>query len=385
MRRGILLLLFAALLSVLPLAAQQSSPAIQFNNDVKRPVFSVTGWAGPPGGIPPDQENWPSFFAVFVDQPGRPNSDVPPLTGPYHWVSGTLAFTPRYPLQPGLRYRAVFRPRAEHTPPPELLAREFDIAERHTAPTTFVENVYPTADRLPENQLKFYVHFSAPMSRGEAYRRVHLLDGTGRPIDLAFLEIEQELWDHEGRRLTLLFDPGRVKRDLLPNREVGSPLRDGERYTLVIDRAWPDATGAPLKQEFRKAFQAGPPDHESPDEKRWKITPPKAGTKDSLIIVFPEPMDYALASRVIRITTATGRPVAGIAEVDRGETRWKLQPEEAWEAGNYVIEATTILEDLAGNSLGRPFEVDVFEKVEDRIVQAMRTVRFSVEAEGSRR
>jgi hypothetical protein len=51
------------------------------------------------------------------------------------------------------------------------------------------------------------------MSRGEAYRRVHLLDATGRPINLAFLEIEQELWDPEGRRLTLLFDPGRVKRD----------------------------------------------------------------------------------------------------------------------------------------------------------------------------
>jgi len=32
-------------------------------------------------------------------------------------------------------------------------------------PATMVEHVYPSTDELPENQLKFYLHFSAPMSR----------------------------------------------------------------------------------------------------------------------------------------------------------------------------------------------------------------------------
>ena len=49
---------------------------------------------------------------------------------------------------------------------------------------TVVEAVYPTAERLPENQLKFYLHFSAPMSRGEAYRRVQLLDEKGKAVEL---------------------------------------------------------------------------------------------------------------------------------------------------------------------------------------------------------
>ncbi len=35
---------------------------------------------------------------------------------------------------------------------------------------------------FPENQLKFYVHFSAPMSRGEVYRRVHVFNEKGASI-----------------------------------------------------------------------------------------------------------------------------------------------------------------------------------------------------------
>jgi hypothetical protein len=165
---------------------------------------------------------------------------------------------------------------------------------------------------------------------------------------------------------------------LLPNREVGSPLREGERYTLVVDREWPDAAGWPLKQEFRKPFEVGPPDHEPPSEKTWQVTPPKAGTQAPLTIRFPEPMDQALLVRVIHVTTPVGERLAGSIEVDEQEMRWRFRPRKPWHAGSYVIDAATLLEDLAGNSLERPFEVDVFEKVEERIERVSRTVRFAV-------
>jgi hypothetical protein len=234
--------------------------------------------------------------------------------------------------------------------------------------------------RVPENQLKLYLHFSAPMSRGEAYQRIHLLDGAGQPIPLPFLEIDQELWDPEGRRLTLLFDPGRVKRDLLPNREAGSPLREGESYTLVVDREWLDAGGNPLRQEFRKSFQAGAPDYDPPSTQNWKVAAPAAQSKDALVIQFPEPLDFALLSRVIQVTTPTGDPVEGSIELDREETRWQFRPRVPWRKGDYVIEVATLLEDLAGNSLDRPFEVDVFEKVEEKVAQITRTIRFTITA-----
>src|SRR2546421_64758 len=47
-------------------------------------------------------------------------------------------------------------------------------------PTTVVAHVSPSADRLPENRLKFSLHFSAPMSRGGSYRHIKLLDGKGK-------------------------------------------------------------------------------------------------------------------------------------------------------------------------------------------------------------
>ncbi len=69
--------------------------------------------------------------------------------------------------------------------------------------------IYPSAGRLARrNQLKFYIHFSAPMSRGEAYRRIHLLDAEGQVLEAVFLELGEELWDPPMQRFTLLCDPG---------------------------------------------------------------------------------------------------------------------------------------------------------------------------------
>src|SRR5262249_20228739 len=156
----------------------------------------------------------------------------------------------RFPLEPGVRYRAVFGPADR---PGERIETIVSLPRRPTVPTTVI-HVYPSASRLPENQLKFYLHFSAPMSRGEAYQHIRLLDAKGKPIDLPFLELDQELWDAEGQRFTLFFDPGRIKRGLKPREEVGPALEEGKRYTLVIDRAWSDAEGNPLKETHRKTF-----------------------------------------------------------------------------------------------------------------------------------
>ena len=52
--------------------------------------------------------------------------------------------------------------------------------------TTFlsvrVEHVYPSANVLPSNQLRLYIYFSAPMSRGEAARYLHVLDENGSKV-----------------------------------------------------------------------------------------------------------------------------------------------------------------------------------------------------------
>ena len=112
-----------------------------------------------------------------------------------------------------------------------------------------VAEVYPTADSLPMNLLRMYVQFSAPMTVGDdAEKRIHLLDEKGAIVDKAFLIAAggQELWDPDHTRLTIFFDPGRIKRDLTPHEALELPLREGRSYSLTIDSSLRDAHGLSL-------------------------------------------------------------------------------------------------------------------------------------------
>lgn len=171
----------------------------------------------------------------------------------------------------------------------------------------------------------------------------------------------------------MLFDPGRIKRGLLPLREDGPAIEEGKQYTLEIGKEWQDAQGAPLEAEFRKVFRAGPADRTPPDTARWRLTAPRAGTTDPLIVTFPKPMDYALLMRVLEV-----RGVAGSASVARQETEWRFTPARPWQRGAYRLEVDTALEDLAGNRIGRAFDVDTFEQVSRHMERATVSLPFRV-------
>ncbi len=301
---------------------------------------------------------------VFVLSPKGDTANTP-LDGTLSLDGTSVRFRARFPLQPGLSYRAEYQP--VRPAGAKTLSQTFRAPKKAITPATTITAVYPTQDVLPENQLKFYLHFSAPMSRGEIYHRVHLLNEAGKEIDLPFLELEQELWDARQQRITLLFDPGRIKRGLKPREEVGPVLEDGKKYTFVIDADWPDAEGNPLAKGFRKSFRSGPPDDQIVDLTRWKITSPQAGDKSPLIIQFPKAMDEALAERLIWVETADGKPVPGISILTDHEHRWEFRPEAKWVGGNYRIAVDSTIEDLAGNSIAKPFEIDVLRPVEKRI------------------
>ena len=347
-------------------SARLQQPGIQM--DPGGGAFRVTGWAAARA----ESVEWDRLLAVYVE----PRSEsAPALLGVHSTEDGELVFRPRFPLQPGLRYRAVFRP-----PGAPVIEAIFEIPKRPAGPLTKVEQVYPTAGVLPENVLKLYIHFSAPMSRGEAFQRIHLLDEQGRPVELPFLELAEELWDREWKRLTVLFDPGRIKRGLTPNREVGPPIAQGRSYTLLIDAGWLDARGNPLANEFRKSFQAGPPDRRPVDLKTWRITPPRAGTAEALVVVFPKPMDHALLDRLIEVVDPAARPLGGTIQVEREETRWRFTPERPWKAGVHRLRVGTALEDVAGNKVDRAFDVDVFDRVEKGIRKETKTLPFTVKS-----
>jgi hypothetical protein len=329
-------------------------------------------------------ERWQSFLIVRVVRDDTGGSDkTPPMLGTYRLDGDVLRFEPRFPMEPGVRYRAEFDPAGRRTESGTTLTAEYSMARPASPPTATVTAIYPTRAFLPENLLRFYIHFSAPMSRGEAYRHIRLLDASGRPIEDPFLELDEELWSGDGKRFTLLFDPGRIKRGLKPREEVGPVLVAGRSYELVIDSGWTDADGKPLKAGWRKAFRTGPADETSPDPKTWSIRPPAPVTRIPLEVHFPEPLDRALLDRLIAVRDGSDRPVTGSVSVSEEETLWRFTPEAPWKPGVYRLVIGTELEDVAGNSIARPFEVDEVRPITRRIASETVERPFRV-GQGSR-
>jgi hypothetical protein len=217
---------------------------------------------------------------------------------------------------------------------------------------TRVVVVHPTTHRVPSNLLRIYIEFSAPMQDDQARAHVRLLDDSGRVVRGAFLEMDQELWDQSHQRLTMLFDPGRVKRGIRSNLEMGAPLLEGHRYRVVVDSGWPDAKGAPLRAPFTHELIVGSFDGASPDPRKWVLTSPRNGTHDTLVVRFDEPLDHALAARTIGVVG-----MAGDARVVAGDTAWQFAPATPW-AASASLRVGPALEDLAGNSVGRVFDSD---------------------------
>lgn len=333
--------------------------------------------------LPADDAAWPRILSVYVAG-DAPRGDIPPMLGTYSIRATALRFTPKYALKPGLRYRITFQPaaigdpHATEFPGDRLVTVYVPIPAAARGEPTKAAAVYPSAATLPENQLRFYLHFSAPMSRGEVYERVRLLDEKGKPVAFPFLEIGEELWDQSGSRLTLLIDPGRIKRGLRPREEDGPVLEAGKKYKLVIDKRWRDASGQALATNFEKQFAVGPPNEKALDTAEWKVAPPPAGSKEPLVVRFPAPLDHALLERTIDVFSADGKLIAGEVTIGDEEKTWRFTPERPWRAGKHELAIDKTLEDLVGNRIGVPFEVDQTGPIDKQVKVEIHRLPFVV-------
>ena len=312
-------------------------------------------------------ESWQQVLTVYVDSTGGSGRNVLPLLGSYEASADTLRFRPRFRPADGVTYAARFDAAAFNArigrPPPPAGQRITTVTWRHTAlagaPSTFVREVYPTSDVLPMNLLRMYVEFSAPMASGRSYEFIKLYADGDSLLDEPFFTAAGavELWDPDHTRLTILFDPGRIKRDLKPHEEAGLPLRAGKRYRLVIDSTWRDAQGRPLVRSFVKEFRVGAQDRTLVRTVDWRVAPPRADSRDSLIVTFPESLDRALLARLVSVRDSSGAVINGESVVSDRETRWSFAPRAPWRRTAYAIRVDTELEDLAGNNLKKLFDV----------------------------
>lgn len=283
--------------------------------------------------------------------------NAPDVLGESRASEGTLTFTPRFAFQPGLTYCVSIDGAAEP-------AREFSLPAAVVESRVKLHAVSPGAARVPSNLLKFYLHFSGPMRRGEAYEHVRLREANGEVVAGAFIEIEPELWNSDRTRLTLLIDPGRIKRGLLLHEELGPVLYPDRNYVLEVDATWRDDRGASLVAGHEHPFQTLGADVSCPIPENWQLAPPSAGSRDALVVQFDEALDRALIERLLWIQRANGEPVEGNGWIREDQSAWHFVPDGTWRNEVHELVIPALIEDLAGNSVGRPFELESGEMSE---------------------
>ena len=213
------------------------------------------------------------------------------MAGTYEVDGSVVRFTPMYGFDAGRAFNISVDPRripnasaADGWRQPML--QVLGVSATAVEPATTVRQVYPSGGELPENMLRFYIEFSAPMGRGPALEHIRLVDADGRDVVDPFLPVEAEFWSPDRTRFTLFFDPGRVKREIKPNRDMGRALIPGRRYALLVDGKWRDGRGVPLKQPHRHEFTVVPAIERALDPAAWTIEPPQAGTREPVSIRF---------------------------------------------------------------------------------------------------
>ena len=219
----------------------------------------------------------------------------------------------------------------------------------------------PGVPVVPANHLKFYLHFSGPMERGDVFRYLRLVevDTGGREIaEVPEPFREVELWDETFTRLTLWFHPGRQKPGVNLNVEIGPILEKGGRYRLEISEKWRMESGETLTKGSTHLFSAGAFDDIQPDPGTWRIEAKPEG----VWIYTGEELDPESLKKRISVSRDKGKELPAIRVVAESDGFW-IRHGEGWESGSYRLVVDPALEDLAGNSVARPFNLDL-EKAE---------------------
>ena len=211
-------------------------------------------------------------------------------------------------------------------------------------PTPRVILVQPSGPQVPANLLRISIRLASQVE-GPLLPRITLLRADGSKIQEPFLE--QELWSPDGKVLTVLMHPGRVKSGLKARAQMGPILSAGDEVSLALD-------GRPVKR-----WSVGPADEAGPVTSAWKVSAVRPESLQPLVVTLDGPIDGQQAG-YLAIADAGGRRVAGRASLTLGESAWAFTPEAPWRTGVYKLVVRGTLEDPAGNRLGSRFETSLY-------------------------
>jgi len=209
-----------------------------------------------------------------------------------------------------------------------------------------VVSISPAARSIPANTLRLYVTFDRPARGVVTTRDVRLVDADGRVVDGAFMDFGQDLWSPDGRRLTVLFDPGRVKQDVEGGGDSAAPLQAGRSFTVEVGG-----------KQFH--YQVTPALRTPIDPQAWRLNAPSAGSRGALAVTFDRELDGALLRDQLDVVDAGGRSQPGQVTASADGKSWSWRPEHTWRPGAYRLVIASSLEDVSGNRVGEALDHDV--------------------------
>jgi hypothetical protein len=207
--------------------------------------------------------------------------------------------------------------------------------------------ISPRANVLPANTLRFYMYFPRPAEAHFDRDHLWLLDKDEGAVRDPFLVLPQELWSSDARRLTVLIEPGRIKRGLGADPSHEPALVVGRTYSLVVTA---------LGQTARHTFRVSDPVLEAIDETHWRLVSPTVGSLDPAVVHFDRVMDAALCEDEIRVLTPSGEVAQTRVLLAPNGTAARLLPSHPWRAGEHRVVVSERLEDVCGNRLGEALD-----------------------------
>jgi hypothetical protein len=307
----------------------------------------------PLGRLTPEQGENILVVALLDDATKKPG---PAMLGKYERAGNELSFTPRFPLGAGQTYRAT------RTLNGETATLDYRIPAAAAKAPPKILKIYPTADVLPANHLKFYIYFDRPMRGGkELFDHIVLVDDKGKEIADPWLI--DEIWDEENNCLILYIHPGRIKWGVEQRLLLGPVLYEKRNYSLIIRGAWTDLDGNKLGKDYVKKFRTTAEDRVRIELNQWRLLPARAGSGERLLVDFPKSIDHRSLQRFMSVTDAKGKRLDGTIEIGKDEKSWAFLPKDSsWPAGAYYLNIDGQLEDVAGNTPERPFDLDLKAK-----------------------
>ena len=297
------------------------------------------------------QKYWSEILQIYTGNKAPKETQLQVL-GDYTFDGQVLRFKPRFPFELSQPYYAIFNTESK-------VEATFQASSDHEENIPLVTAIYPSGNKLPANLIRFYLHFSVPMRRDDPYSKVFIIDSDNNTVENAIYPADPALWSKDGMRLTVLLDPGRIKQGLAAHEHWGLALNEGDHYRLMIHHDLQSRTGTSISKDILFPFSVVKEDKDSPQLSAWTIHSPLSGKLDPLMVEFDEPLDRAQCFRWIKVVNERGKTIDGSFDMNGHESKGLFIPRLPWQTGKYMLKVYNLLEDLAGNSIRKPFEVEV--------------------------